>query len=55
VNLKEEGDRYENGLVTLSDLLEAQVLRHQAMEQRVDSRSDFWLNRSAYLRAAGVE
>lgn len=55
VNLKEESDRYENGLVTLSDLLEAQVLHHQALEQRIDARSDFWLKRSAYLRAVGVE
>jgi len=55
VNLREESDRYENGLVNLSDLLEAQVLHHQAMEQRIDARSDFWLKRSAYLRAVGVE
>jgi outer membrane protein TolC len=55
VNLKEERDRYENGLVALSDLLEAQVLQHQALEQRIDARSEFWLKRSAYLRAVGVE
>ncbi len=55
VNLNEESDRHENGLVTLSDLLEAQVLHHQALEQRIDARSDFWLKRSAYLRAIGTE
>lgn len=55
VNLKEESDRHESGLTTLSDLLEAQVLQHQALEQRIDARSEFWLKRSAYLRAVGVE
>jgi len=55
VNLKEESDRYENGLATLSDFLEARVLHHQALEQRIDARSEFWLKRSAYLRAVGFE
>jgi multidrug efflux pump subunit AcrB/outer membrane protein TolC len=51
VNLKEETDRHASGLVSFSDLLEAQVLRQQTLDRRIDSRSDYWLKRSAYLRA----
>ena len=53
VNLREERDRYDNGFVTLSDLLEAEVLLHQAQDQRIEARRDDWLARSAYLRAVG--
>jgi hypothetical protein len=55
VSLKEESDRCESGLVTLYDVLEAQVLHHHALEQRIDARADLWLRRSAFLRSAGVE
>jgi len=53
VNLREERDRYDSGFVTLSDLLEAEVLLHQAGDQRIEARRAYWLQRSAYLRAAG--
>lgn len=52
-NLREERDRYQSGLVTVSDLLEAQVLLRQARDRETDSRTDYWLQRSAYLRAIG--
>lgn len=55
VNLKEENDRYANGLVTFSDVLEAQVLRQQTLDHRLDSRSEYWLKRSAFLRAVGSQ
>jgi multidrug efflux pump subunit AcrB/outer membrane protein TolC len=55
VNLSEEKDRYDGGFVTLSDLLEAEVLLHQAQDQRIDARRDYWLKRSAFLRAVGDE
>jgi outer membrane protein TolC len=55
VNLKEESDRYNSGLVTFSDVLEAQVLRQQALDHQVDGRGDYWLKRSAYLRAIAQE
>jgi outer membrane protein TolC len=55
VNLKEESDRYSSGLVTFSDVLEAQVLRQQALDHQVDGRGDYWLKRSAYLRAVARE
>jgi len=55
VNLKEESDRYSSGLVTFSDVLEAQVLRQQALDHQVDGHGDYWLKRSAYLRAVARE
>ena len=55
VNLKEETDRHANGLVSFSDLLEAQVLHQQALDRRIDSRSDYWLKRSGFLRAVAWE
>lgn len=50
-NVREVSDRYTAGMVPFSDLLEAQVLRQQARDRRVDATVDFWLKRSAYLRA----
>lgn len=55
VNLREEHDRYTGGMVTLSDLLEAEVLLHQAQDDRIEARREYWLKRSAYLRAIGRE
>ncbi|MFZ2490546.1 MAG: efflux RND transporter permease subunit [Thermoanaerobaculia bacterium] len=55
VNLREEKDRYTSGIVTLSDLLEAEVLLHQAQDARIEARRIYWLKRSAYLRAIGRE
>jgi multidrug efflux pump subunit AcrB/outer membrane protein TolC len=51
VNVKEESDRHASGLVTFSDVLEAHVLRQQALNRRVDARGEYWLKRSAFLRA----
>lgn len=53
VNLKEVSDRHASGLVTFSDVLEAQVLRQQALDKQIDARSDYQLKRAAYLRAIG--
>ena len=55
VNIKEETDKHTNGLVTLSDVLDAQVSQRGALDRRTDARSDYWLKRFAYLRAAGRE
>ncbi len=54
-NLREERDKYDAGLTTLSDVLEAEVLVHQAQDQRIEARRDYWLARSAYLRAVGKD
>lgn len=55
VNLTEERDRHTSGLVSFSDLLEAEVLRQQALDRRIDLRSEYWLKRSAYLRSIARE
>jgi outer membrane protein len=55
VNLKEVTDRHTSGLVTFSDVLEAQALRQQALDKQIDSRSDYQLKRAAYLKAIGQE
>jgi multidrug efflux pump subunit AcrB/outer membrane protein TolC len=52
-NLKEVSDRHKNGLVTFSDVLEAQLLRQKALDKQIDVRSEYWLKRSAFLRAIG--
>jgi outer membrane protein TolC len=55
VNLMEERDGYEAGFETLSDLLEAQTLLHQATDRRVDAKIALALRRSEYRRAVGEE
>lgn len=50
VNVREVSDRYTNGMVTFSNLLEAQVLRQQSQDRRIDAVEDR-LKRSAYLRS----
>jgi multidrug efflux pump subunit AcrB/outer membrane protein TolC len=51
VNVREVSDRYTNGMVTFSDLLEAQVLRQQSQDRRIDALVDYWLKRATYLRS----
>lgn len=51
VNVREVSDRYDAGMVPFSDLLEAQVLNQQARDRRTDAMAEYWLARSAYLRA----
>jgi outer membrane protein TolC len=55
VNLREERDGYENGFETLSDVLEAQTLVHQASNRRIDARISFALRRVEYLRAIAAD
>lgn len=52
-NLKVEADRYKNGLSSLSDLLDAQALRQQALDKRIDARKAYWMAKSAFLRSTG--
>jgi len=51
VNVREVSDRHDAGMVPFSDLLEAQVLKQQARDRRTDAMAEYWLARSAYLRA----
>ncbi len=53
VNLLEERDRYQGGMSTVADLLEAQVLLRQAHDLQTESRTESWLARSSYRRAMG--
>jgi outer membrane protein TolC len=50
-NLKVETGRYANGISSLSDLLDAQALRQQSLDKRVDSRKEYWMARNSYLRS----
>lgn len=52
-NYAVESDRRRSGIGSLSDLLEAQALRQKTVEELVAARRDYWLRRSAYLRASG--
>lgn len=55
LNVAEETDRCRNGLGGLSDVLEAEVQRQEAREAQLEARAAYWLTRSAYLRAVGLE
>ncbi len=52
-NLKVNQDSYENGLSEISDLLEAQVLRQQALDQVTDAAVAYRTRRARYLQATG--
>jgi multidrug efflux pump subunit AcrB/outer membrane protein TolC len=51
VNVKEQSDRYTNGMAPFSDLLEAQVLKQQSQDRRTDAVVEYWVKRSEYLRS----
>lgn len=55
VNVHEVSDRHNNGLVPLSDLLEAQASKQQSLDRQIDGRGEYWLKRSAFLRSVGRE
>jgi outer membrane protein TolC len=50
VNVSEITHQFEQGSRLFSDVLEAQVLRQQAVERRVDALVEFWVKRGEYLR-----
>ncbi|MDD2328574.1 MAG: TolC family protein [bacterium] len=52
-NLRESSDRYETGLETLSDLMEAQTMWQQAHAEQVQARSAARIAETRYLKAAG--
>ena len=47
-NLKITKDYYEAGLVTVSDLLEAQTLLKQSRDELTDSRAEYRINLVTY-------
>ena len=52
-NLRESGDRYESGLETLSNLMEAQAMWQQAHSEVISANSAYKIAETAYLKAAG--
>jgi len=49
-NLKVSQDGYDNGLITLSDLLEAQALRQQARDQLTDAMAAYRIAMVDYIK-----
>jgi outer membrane protein len=52
-NLKVNEDSYKNGLVTISDLLEAQAMQQQANDQLTDSKTSYLIKQLQYLQVTG--
>lgn len=52
-NLRESSDRYESGLETLSNLMEAQAMWQQAHSEVISANSAYKIAETAYLKAAG--
>ncbi len=52
-NYKVNDDSYKNGLITVSDLLEAQALLQQAQDQLTDAKSEYFIKRNNYLKVTG--
>jgi outer membrane protein len=52
-NLKVNEDSYENGLSDLAELLEAQAMRQQALDQMTDAVVDSRIKRIEYMQVTG--
>jgi len=52
-NLKVNQDSYDHGVCSVADLLEAQALQQQAIDQLTDARTGYLLKKTAYLNATG--
>jgi outer membrane protein len=52
-NIKVNEDSYKNGLIKVSDLLEAQALLQQTKDQLTDSRTQYKIKCSYYLNVTG--
>ena len=52
-NLKVNEDSYKNGLINVSDLLEAQALLQQTEDQLIDAKSNYVVKRTTYLQVTG--
>jgi len=52
-NLKVNQDSYDHGVCSVSDLLEAQALQQQAMDQLTDAKTGYLLKKTVYLNATG--
>jgi len=52
-NFKVNEDSYKNGLINVSDLLEAQALLQQSQDQLTDSKANYVLKQITYLQVTG--
>ena len=49
-NVDVNQDSYRNGITGVADLLEAQALLQQTIDQLTDSRAEYMINRTRYLQ-----
>lgn len=52
-NYKVNDDSYKNGLINVSDLLEAQALLQQTQDQLIDAKVNYVVTKSTYLQVTG--
>ncbi len=52
-NLKINDDSYKNGLIAISDLLEAQALLQQIQDQLTDAKTNYATKKTFYLQVTG--
>jgi outer membrane protein TolC len=52
-NFKVNEDSYKNGLINVSDLLEAQALLQQSQDQLTDSKANYVVKQTTYLQVTG--
>jgi outer membrane protein TolC len=52
-NFKVNNDSYKNGLITISDLLEAQALMQQTQDQLIDAKTNYTVKKTTYLKCIG--
>jgi outer membrane protein len=52
-NLNVNDDSYKNGIINLSDLLEAQALFQQSQDQLTESKADYLVKKTSYLQSTG--
>lgn len=52
-NMKVNEDSYKHGLITVSDLLEAQALLQQSEDQSTDAKTNYLLKKAQYLQVTG--
>jgi outer membrane protein TolC len=52
-NFKVNDDGYKNGLITISDLLEAQALLQQTQDQLTDAKVNYIVKKTTYLQVTG--
>lgn len=52
-NMKVNDDSYNNGLIGVSDLLEARALLQQAKDQLTEAKADYLIKKITYLQSTG--